>query len=382
MDPQQTFCPAASCPARGQVAQGNIVIHSRQEQRYRCKVCGRTFSVRQGTVFFRCRVATDLIALVLTLLAHGCPIPAIEAAFGFQARTVRRWLQAAGAHGENVHQELVVQPRALGQVQADELRVRMQKTRGGGGVLWMAMAIAVPARLWLGGVLSTARDKKLIGRLATRLATLIRACALQAPLLLAVDGLSSYVAALHQAFRSPLHTGERKRPRLIAWPQVVIGRVIKQYGKRCGGRRCVMGVRRCLAQGTPCLLRQLLRATQDKGEGKGVLNTAFIERLNATFRARLSPWVRRTRGLARRQTTLHAGMYLVGTVYNFCTLHDSLTLAHGLQRTPAMAAGITDHCWSVAELLWHRVPPPRWVPPKQHGRGSKAMQQLIQRWTT
>jgi hypothetical protein len=218
-------------------------------------------------------------------------------------------------------------------------------------MLWMAMALAVSARLWLGGVLSPSRDKKLIGRLAA----LIHACCLPGPLLLAVDGLSSYVAALRKAFRFPLRTGERKRPRLLAWPQLVIGRVIKQYGKGRGGRCCVVGVRRCLAQGSRRLLGQLLRATQDKGQG--VLNSAFIERLNATFPARLTPLVRRTRGLARRATMLHAGMYLVGTVYNFCTFQDSLSLAQGPQRTPAMAAGITTHRWSPAELLWHRVPP-------------------------
>jgi transposase-like protein len=376
MDPQQTFCLNLNCSARGQVGQGNIIWHSHKQQRYRCKVCGCTFSARSGTAFFRCRVATYLITLVLTLLAQGCPMTAIEAAFGFQARTVRHWMQVAGTHCEQVHRELVVQPRPLGQVQADELRV--QKAKGNSGVLWMAMSLAVPTRLGLGGMLSTARDKKLIGQLAA----LIRACAVQAPLLLAVDGLSSYVVVLHKAFRSPWHSGERQRPRLLPWPQVVIGRVIKQYGKGRAGRRCVLGVRRCLAQGTEPLLRQLLCATQDKGQGQGVLNMAFIERLNATFRARLAPLVRRTRGLARRQTTLHAGMYLVGTVYNFCTFHDSLCLALGPQRTPAMAAGIRDHRWSVAELLWHRVPPPRWTPPKRRGQRSKALQELIQRWAT
>jgi hypothetical protein len=75
-------------------------------------------------------------------------------------------------------------------------------------------------------------------------------------------------------------------------------------------------------------------------------------------------------------------MYLVGTLYNFCTYHTSLVLANGEQRTPAMTAGITDHCWTVQELLWTQVPPPRWEPPKQRGRRSKAMQQLIERWAT
>jgi hypothetical protein len=112
------------------------------------------------------------------------------------------------------------------------------------------------------------------------------------------------------------------------------------------------------------------------------LNTAYIERLNATFRARLAVLVRRTRRAARREVRLHAGMYLIGTVYNFCTYHDSLTLRAQGRRTPAMAAGITDYCWSVAELLRQPVPPPRWQPPKRRGRRSKALQDLIDRWCT
>src|SRR5438093_6004565 len=66
---------------------------------------------------------------------------------------------------------------------------------------------------------------------------------------------------------------------------------------------------------------------------------------------------RRGRALARRTLTLPHGMYLIGTVYTFCTPHASLTHASGAT-TPAMAAGITDHCWTVQELLSFRVPPP------------------------
>ena len=81
-----------------------------------------------------------------------------------------------------------------------------------------------------------------------------------------------------------------------------------------------------------------------------------FERLNATFRAHLCCLVRRVRALAAKPSRLAAGMYLLGTVYNFCTPHQSLRQkdAHGkckwAERTPAMAASITDHCWRVSEL--------------------------------
>jgi hypothetical protein len=139
-----------------------------------------------------------------------------------------------------------------------------------------------------------------------------------------------------------------------------------------------VGLTRRLIHGTAATAARLMAQTP----GCVLLNTAYIERLNGTFRARLAPLARRTHHLVHRKELLHAGMYLVGALYNFCTLHASLTLANGQPQTPAMAAGITDHCWSVQELLWQRVPPPQWQPPKQRGRRSKAMRELIERWAS
>ncbi|HBY99298.1 MAG TPA: hypothetical protein DEP84_36060 [Chloroflexi bacterium] len=49
-------------------------------------------------------------------------------------------------------------------------------------------------------------------------------------------------------------------------------------------------------------------------------------------------------------------------------------------RTPAIAAGLTDHIWTMAELFAFKVPPPRWEPPKQRGRRSQETLQLIEQW--
>jgi hypothetical protein len=150
----------------------------------------------------------------------------------------------------------------------------------------------------------------------------------------------------------------------------LIAQVVKRYE-----RRRVVETERRIVDGTPARVETLRRRSQ----GDGVINTAYIERLNATFRERLAPLARRCRALARHTLTLRHGMYLIGTVYNFCTPHESLCVAGGKQ-TPAMAAGITDHCWSVRELLSCHVPPPRWTPPTQRGRPSHALKRLIERW--
>jgi len=298
------------------------------------------------------------VLLVLALLAYGCPLQAIVRAFGFDERTVARWQKTAGAHCQIVHERLVQdQPRALSFVQADELRVKLQKRL----VVWMAMAMQVSTRLWLGGVVSVQRDKPLIARLVAK----VKACALYGALLLVTDGLSCYVRAWQKAFRTPVWTGKPGRPLLLAWPEIVIGQVLKQYQK---GR--VTGVTHRLVQGTADQLSALLPAGQ-------VLNTAYIERLNATFRQRLGSLVRRSRCLVRQTTTLEAGMYLVGCVYNLCTPHKSLrqeqpdAVRKWQERTPAMAAGITDHIWRAEELLTFRVPPGPLVPPKRRGRPPK-----------
>jgi transposase-like protein len=361
MDPTTVFCPNPACPARGHIGQGNIGIHARQDKRFLCTVCRKTFSATTGTAFYRLRTAAETVALVVTLLAHGCPVQAIVAAFGFDERTVADWWARSGCQGQAVQECLVEQPRDLGQVQADEIRVKKQ-----GGIVWMALAMMVKTRLWLGGEVSEQRDMPLIRRLIER----VRRCAAHRPLLICTDGLVSYIRAIRETFREPAHTGQGGRPRLRPWRHVLIAQVVKRYE-----RRRVVETERRIVDGTPARVETLRRRSQ----GDGVINTASIERLNAPFRARLASLTRRGRALARRTLTLQHGMYLIGTVYNFCTPHASLPHARG-GTTPAMAAGITDHGWTVQELLSFHVPPPRWTPLKQRGRPSHAFKRLIERW--
>src|ERR671914_1695775 len=300
MDPQGQFCHNPDCSDRGQSGRGNIRIHSRKEQRYCWSTCGRTFAATTGTPFYRLRTATDVVTVVLTLLCHGCPLQAIVAAFGFDERTVAQWQARAGEHCQGVHRHLVEQGQVeLGQVQADELWVKRVGQR-----LWMAMALAVPWRLWLGGVISPHRNRALI----TELVQKVRACARSLAILVCVDGLASYVTAFLRVFRDPVRTGRRGRLRLIGESGLLIGPVIKRDARR----RVVKVVHRVVC-GTATALALVLKAP-----GGTVINTAYIERLNATFRSALAPLVRRGRALAHTETVLTAGMYLVGCAYNFC----------------------------------------------------------------
>src|SRR5579859_7571194 len=137
MNASQVFCPNLECLARGQVGQGNIVIHGRQRPRYRCKSCGKTFSAKEGTLFAGLRKPMEVIVLVVTLLSYGCPVQAIVHAFGLDERTVASWRDRAGAHCEQVHHALIETGKLdLVQVQADEIRVK-----GRNMIAWMGLAM-------------------------------------------------------------------------------------------------------------------------------------------------------------------------------------------------------------------------------------------------
>jgi hypothetical protein len=309
-------------------------------------VCGQTFSANKGTAFYGLRTAKELIVIVVTLLAHGCPVQAIVAAFKLDERTVLSWQKRAREQCARVHEHLVEQPRDLGQVQA-----------------------VVSCRL---AVVSCATDHGLRtsahrdGELITALVQKVKASALCRPLLFCVDGFPAYVGAIQRVFRVPVPSGKAGRPKLRPWDDICIGQVIKQRAQRR-----VVGITRCLVQGTEVQIKALLQRTQ----GGGQINVAYIERLNATFRARLTALVRRGRALARRAL---ASRHVSGG-HHLQLLHLSppsaslsawqpppLGTTHA--RTPAIAAGITDHLWTVEDVLRFRTSMPPWTPPKCRGR--------------
>ena len=361
MDPLAQFCHNPDCPARGRLGIGNIRVHSRTERRYRCTTCGRTFAATRDTPLYRLKKPAELVMIVLTLLCHGCPLQAIAAAFGFDERTVAAWRDRAGRHGQHFHEHHVLSGQVeLGHVQADELFVKAVARR-----LRMAMAMAVPSRLWLGGVISARRALTLI----TAAVKMVRSAAKGMAFLVCVDGLASYVTAFVRVFRDPVRTGAVGRPRLVSIPGLLLGQVIKHHS----GRRLI-GITRRVVLGTAQAITAVLAAT---GTGTGI-NTAYIERLNATFRGALSPLARRGRAIARAAGGLTAGMYPVGCAYNFCWTRDSLRVGgdpesgpEWRERTRAMAAGLTDHPWSMHQLLSAPIPLPPWVAPRRRGRPPK-----------
>src|SRR6185369_2278633 len=202
MNLQAIFCPNPGCLDKYEVGKGNIISHGRKRQRCKCTCCGKTFAYRRGTPFYGLRSEVNEIICVVTLVAYGCPIPAIVAAFERDERTIGEWLQRAGDHAELFHHQQM-RPLDLQQVQVDEVWLRMQQQ-----VMWVAMAVAVGSRLWLGAVCRPKRDKKL----AEQILTCVYNWAKPVALVIAFDGWNVYFDLCLKIFSEPFYSGRKGRP--------------------------------------------------------------------------------------------------------------------------------------------------------------------------
>jgi IS1 family transposase len=298
------------------------------------------------------RTSKEVVMLVVILLCYGCPIQAIVQAYGLDERTVAQWQKRAGKQCQQVHHAIVEQGKVeTSQVQADEIRAK-----GRHMIAWMGLAIDATSRLWMAGVVSTRRDRALADRLVQQ----VRACCqARHALLVCTDGWAAYPKSIMRAFRDKVKkTVGRGRASLEVWPDLCIATVIKRTEKKR-----VVEVTRKLTLGTLETAEELLKMTV----GCQQFNTSLIERFNGTMRERLASLTRKCRHAAHRLETLETGMYLIGCTYNFCFPHHELSKpTHlGYTCTPAMAAGVTEHIWTVREVVTYKVAPAPWVEPKQ-----------------
>ncbi len=160
-------------------------------------------------------------------------------------------------------------------------------------------------------------------------------------------------------------TGPAPKSRWMPLPQLLYAQVVKQYRRRRLVRVCHRVV-----FGSYSAVRQVLAAQGWQ------INTAFIERINLSIRQHVAAVGRRAITLCKAEEGLRHQLALYQTYHNFCSLHASLRvpLPHpeptngtgSAQRwrpqTPAMAAGLTDHVWTLREVLLFRVPP--WPQPQ------------------
>jgi DNA-binding transcriptional ArsR family regulator len=348
---------------------GNIRVHSYVEQRLYCMTCLHTFSADKGAFFETLRSEREALLDVLAALGERNSVRALERLKHHSPNTILHWLDLAGQHLAAVSAELIHDVR-LRQAQVDELWTFVKKKQAhcqptdppDVGDRWIWRAIALPSRLRVVSYLSQERSEV---EATEFLAQFKARTAGRAPLFTS-DKLPAYVKALIANYSTPepppLKRGRgrpRKEPKRILDSALCYAQVDK---RRVGGR--VVEVRRRIVFGSAEDIAAILEA-----DGCGSqINTAYVERDNLTSRQSNGRLVRKTLSHSKKVHFLQRQIALEDAIYNFVRPHSALRVklprpgAYGRKwepRTPAMAAGLTDHIWTLEELLSYRLSPPK-----------------------
>ena len=216
------------------------------------------------------------------------------------------------------------------------------------GDWWDHVAFDAEHRLVLGVVFGR-RDEVNVQRLMVAVQAQLQG---RVPSLITTDGYSGYAEAFRRVFGVIVAPPPRKRgdPHRVAKRLVppelthaIVQKVIE------GGR--VVRVKRELAIGTRANLDAALAASAVST----TVNTSFVERSNATDRHRNARRARRTYRFSKAKDAHEAAGYFTLYSYNFCWPVRTLREARGdgthRPVTPAMAAGLSDHVWTVAEWI-------------------------------
>jgi len=229
------------------------------------------------------------------------------------------------------------------------------------GDMWIWRAMDVLTRLRVVNHISHSRDEVQ----ATKFLANFKARTDGRTPLFTSDKLPAYTKALIDNYSIPEPTPVKRKPgrprnepKRIIDPNLRYAQVVK---KREGGR--IVEVRRQIVFGAEGdIMLQL------KLENCGsYINTSYIERDNLTSRHSNSRLVRKTLSHSKKKHFLQRHVDLEDAIYNFVRPHSALRIkidnpikkgSQWKERTPAMAVGITNHLWSLEELLSYRLPPP------------------------
>ena len=339
-------------------------------QMFLCKVCGRPFSETAGTPFFGLKTPMRTVCIALQELAEGLGVRAVARIHGVEPDTVLAWLRKAGQHCEQVS-AFMMQELEVSQVQLDELwtfvrkKERMlsewEKLHTEYGDTWIWTAFDPVNKLVLAVLIGDHTEDDAVGLLNRLRHRLAEACL---PLLTS-DALPHYVEAILRVFgvwTRPERKGKRgphPRPRQVAPAGLNYAVVNKQREK---GR--VVSVTTKVVYGC---VQDILACLEPLGH---TINTSFVERMNLTLRHLLSRLQRKSLCFSKKREYLTYHLHVGLAYYHFCRSHTGLrqrlaepvpTRGSGSPklwrpRTPAMAAALTDHIWSIQELLTCRVP--------------------------
>jgi IS1 family transposase len=376
VDTSRHFCPHTACDYRGWLGLNNLRANGHPSggpwRQFHCLGCSGFFPEHHGTIFHGKQAEVELIVRVLACLAEGLGIRATARVFEVDPNTVLQWLVEAAEqlrafsayflcalHLEQLQLDelyAVLRDLKAGEISADEAIQRLERSP-----YWVWTAMDPRSKLLVVvdvGSRTLAMAQRVVHQVTQVLAP---GCV---PLFL-TDGLKDYGTALLTHFGHWMHPerrqdkGPRPKPRWMPLPELLYAQVVKSYR-----RRRIVGVKHRVVFGTRLAIEQVLARCG------WTINTAFVERLNLDIRQRVAAIGRRVNTLCQGEAGVRDQLALFHVYHNFVLPHASLrqplllpepTNGCGSAKvwrpcTPAMAAGLTDHVWSLKEVLFYRVP--------------------------
>src|SRR5215831_2590317 len=377
VDTSMHFCPHDGCRYRGWLELNNLRANGHPNgapwRQFQCLSCLGYFPEHHGTILHGKQAAVDLIVHVLACLVEGLGIRATARVFEVAPNTVLQWLVEAAEqlrafsgyflcdlHLEQLQLDelyAVLRDLKAGEISDDEAIKRLERSPS-----WVWTVMDPTSKLLVAvdvGSRTLAMAQRVVHQVTEVLAP---GCV---PLFL-TDGLKDYATALLTHFGQWRQSTQRQdkgpmpKPRWIPLPELLYAQVVKSYR-----RRRLVGVTHRVVFGTRLAIEQILAPCG------WTINTAFVERLNLDLRQRVAAIGRRVNTLCQGEAGLRDQLVLFQVYHNFVLPHASLrqaldeplpTFRMGSARlwrpcTPAMAAGLTDHVWTLREVLRFRVPP-------------------------
>jgi IS1 family transposase len=382
VDTSMHFCPHTGCDYRGWLGLNNLRANGHPNggpwRQFHCTACDGFFPEHHGTIFHGKQAEVDLIVRVLACLAEGLGIRATARVFEVEANTVLHWLVEA-AEQLRAFSAYFLCDLHLEQLQLDELYAVLRALKAGEISDDEAIKRLERSPHWVWTVMDPGRKLLVVVDVGCRTLAMAQRVVHQVTRVLApgcvplfvTDGFKEYKTAILTHFGHWIQPQRRQdkgpmpKPRWMPLPELLYAQVVKSYR-----RRRLVGVTHRVVFGTQLAVEAVL------GACGWTISTAFIERLNLDIRQRVAAVGRRVNTLCRGEASLLDQVVLFQAYHNFVLPHASLrqplrvpgaTPGTGSAKrwrpcTPAMAAGLTDHVWSLKEVLLYRVPP--WPQPQ------------------
>ena len=382
IDTSRHFCPHVGCDYRGWLGLNNLRANGHPSgepwRQLQWTSCEGYFLETHGTILHGKRVAVELLVRVLACLAEGLGMRATARVFEMDPNTVLQWLVEAAEHLKAFSAYFLCD-MPINQWQLDEVYAVLRGVKEGEISAKQAIKRLERSRHWVWTAIDPVSKLLVAIEVGPRTLEMAQRVVHHVVGVLAPgwwpawfsDGFKGYLPAIVGHCGWWVHPERRQgkgpwpKPRWMPLPGLLSAQVVKQYR-----RKRLVRMKHRVVFGTMGAIEQVLSVCGWK------INTAFVERLNLDIRQRVAAIGRRVNPLCQGEDGLQHQLVLFQTYHNFVLPHASFrqpllvpeaTNGSGSakvwrSRTPAMAAGLTDHVWSLQEVLLFRVPP--WPQPQ------------------